>query len=150
MLDDIPTTSSGLDLRASNLAGDLSTSEKDGIKTKLSILNGFEFIVTSNTGNSVPFIDGDFLSATINSFYTQTITVTGTLALTYEIKAVADFNYKILKFTNASSQTLTLNSINTNNELWEKGTSSNSLTLLSGDSLEIFNDGDKWRLRNRY
>ena len=30
----------GLDLRASNLAGDLSTAEKDGIKTKLSITNG--------------------------------------------------------------------------------------------------------------
>jgi len=30
----------GLDVRASNLAGDLSTAEKDGIKTKLSIVDG--------------------------------------------------------------------------------------------------------------
>ena len=140
----------GLDLRASNLAGDLTAAEKDVIKTKLSIRNGYEMIVTSNTNNSMPFIDGDFGSITINSFYTQTITVTGTVALTYTIKAVADFNFKVLKFTNTSTQTLTLNSINTNTELWEKGVLSNSISVLSGESLEMFNDGFKWRVRNRY
>ena len=43
----------GLDLRASNLAGDLSTAEQDGIKTKLAIVEGYsgsvgEIVLTQN------------------------------------------------------------------------------------------------------
>jgi len=139
----------GLDVRASNLASDLTTTEQDGIKTKFNILNGREFVVGSNIDVSVPFINGDFPIENIDNYYTQTISIYGSLALTCTIKA-ANFDGKILKFTNTSTQTLTLNSINTNTELWEKGASSNSITLLSGDSLEMFNDGDKWRVRNRY
>jgi len=53
----------GANLRLSNLAGDLSTGEKDGIKTKLSITNGItgegtttklaKFTASGNIGNSV-------------------------------------------------------------------------------------------------
>ena len=140
----------GLDLRASNLAADLNEAERDVIKTKFRLWDGVELIIESNVNGTVPFVDGDFAIGNISSYYTQTFSLKGTSALTYTIKAVSGFSSKVLKFTNTSTQTLTLNSINANTELWEKGVLSNSLSILSGESLEMFNDGFKWRVRNRY
>ena len=66
LIDDI-----GLDLRASNLAGDLSTAEKDGIKTKL------DFIAKTKTGTSLDLsnvVGNNYNYAAFSSATTYTTT----------------------------------------------------------------------------
>ena len=60
-----------LDLRASNLAGDLSTAEKDGIKTKL------DFIAKTKTGTSLDLsnvVGNNYNYAAFSSATTYTTT----------------------------------------------------------------------------
>ena len=144
-------TSSGLDLRASNLAEDLSIGEQSNIKGKLQILSGYELLTSSNLNETIPYENGDFpADQDINSYFTQSFSALDGNPLTYTIRGCSLFSEKVIKITNKSSDTLTITSINTNNELWDKKIESNSLTIPSGNSIELYSDSYNWVVRNRY
>ena len=144
-------TSSGLDLRASNLAADLSIGEQSNIKGKLQILSGYELLTSSNLNETIPYENGDFpADQDINSYFTQSFSALDGNPLTYTIRGCSLFSEKVIKITNKSSDTLTITSINTNNELWDKKIESNSLTIPSGNSIELYSDSYNWVVRNRY
>jgi len=143
----------GLDLRASNLANDLTTAEQDGIKTKLSIsrVYGYELMTSSTDLNdAIPYNSTDIPGIGLDTFYSQQIRITGTSAKNWDLRSKNDYFNYVLKITNASSASFTLDTGNINNEIWEKGTASNDLTIPVSESIEMFNDGFNWVVRNRY